>query len=113
MSSRLLLEMRVAWVRAMLSLSPSSWDDHLRGGARNQVGYAQGVTQANAQVFAGSCRAPTSLGELFYPRELFYPHKLMHMHTCMHTYAYAYMRMRTPGQHSHRPARGQAASPVP
>ena len=66
---RLFLQMRVAWVRAMLSLSPSSWDDLLRGGARNQVGYAQGVTQANAEVFAGSCRAPASLGQLFYPRE--------------------------------------------
>ena len=58
----------VAWVRSMLALSPEERDDYLRGGYRNQCGYAQGTCNEGLKSFCGKPRAPASMGELFYPR---------------------------------------------
>ena len=62
-----IVEMAVEWMNAMVELNKGERNDWLRGGARNQVGFAQGVGDA-AESFCGNARAPAQLGLMYYPR---------------------------------------------
>ena len=80
-----LADMQAQWVKAMARMPRGERDDWLRGGARNQTGFAQGVCDEGLPQFDGLPRAPKEFGGLMWPRartEDQTSDDNMHVHTC-------------------------------